>query len=147
MQIYIADFEAFKTTDNIFSVKEICFINLLNPMFDVKHSLLTVTKKNLNMRTARYLTKYYHRLPIRTIYDEARLPFIPCGSIILIKGEEKSRHLQELYPNCTVFDPFSYHIESLSKYTIYSKCAFFEHGQCCAYKKCIQLLKYFYMHT
>lgn len=147
MRIYVSDFEAFKTSDNIFLVKEICFINLLNPVFDTKHSLLTVPMKNLNKQTARYLTKYHHRLPIATIYDEDQLPFIPNGSILLIKGYEKTEHLRKLYPHCIVLDPFSNNVTSLSNFTIYSNCEYFNHGQHCAYKKCLILLKHFHMHT
>ena len=143
MRIYVTDFEAFRSS-NIYVIKELCIMNILNPLFDMQHVMLTISTK-LDQPTSRYLTSQHHKIPVLTQYDQEQLPYIPDGSILLIKGLEKMRHLQGVYTKCIVMDPFTNNVNSFKKLTTEMTCKYYNHGQHCAYKKCIILLKHFFL--
>lgn len=145
--LYVADFEGY-TVDNELVPKEICMINILDPIFKSHHIMLRpykIPQSVKDKRTASYLLNHHHHIPLFTAYDQFHLPYIPNGSIILIKGTDKVNIMKKLYTNCIVVDPFTTTTHtSFNHITHFSnvKCKFYSHGEKCALKKCYYLYNY-----
>ena len=145
MRVYIADFEGYYM-ENQFIIKELCLMNLLHPLSDTYHVMLHMEKhpkSKKDLRTARWLLTQWHHLPMKTIFDVTQVPAIPNGSILLVKGLEKTQKIREIYPYCIVMDPFTNCVDSFNTYNIYHACKYFKHGTHCAYKKCVYLQQQF----
>lgn len=138
MGVYIVDFEGFRVNGRLV-IKELCVMNILQPIIDLQHVMLhldAIPFTSKDLKTASYLTRYHHGLPLITPYDQFTIPYIANGSTILMTGGlEKQETIKNLYPTCFVHDLY------LSAKPIeYSTCKFFTHTTC-AYAKCISIYK------
>jgi len=135
MTIYIVEIECFYI-DGEYKIKEICVMNLLHPFRNLQHKMMIVKtpSKEGDFRTNRYLTNYFHKIPLHTSYDLTTLPYIPTGSMVLTHGEQKQKTLQQIYKDCLVINIFP--TISYKNYSCIVRCPYFIHGINCSFNKC-----------
>lgn len=113
MEPYVIDFQAFKTPDNNFLIKELCIVGVRSNV--CVHAIVkpNVQYENLciEMRcNVHYLTKYFHGIPWTHGYvnweDTLSLlqNTVHNASVIYIKGSERATYIRSLCKNITVID-------------------------------------------
>ena len=144
MPIYIADVECFQV-DGALVAKELAIINILAPLVECWHILLKPTRlptRRKDKRTARYLTRFHHGLPLKSPeFEVSEVPNISIDSVIIMRGDDsKQKCIQSLYPDCLVLC-----LEVEKNSNCEHECKFYEHSlKHCAFSKAISL--YYDMH-
>lgn len=109
----IFDCQGFKTTSNVFIVKEIAFSLLCNKsVVSTGHYVIHYATpfKELDTTTAAWLTKNHHQLDIHSVgvpleYAlQALNSIIPAQTLVLVKGVEKVLWVKNLLPSYTIIN-------------------------------------------
>ena len=156
MAIYFIDFEAFQYKDEAFVIKELCVLNVDRPLLPLYfmfgpvepwHMLSTSARKQY-----RYQSKHIHGLEWSEgvsrycrscVLHHIKLAFPLCmAGIFYVMGKEKTEFLTGEFPDLN-FVEYNITFNNLPLLPSNLVCYHREHGEHCAYRKCLRLCHHY----
>lgn len=147
MSVLFIDFEAYQDDDANYLIKELCIMdvdNILKPfyyMFTFSESMESFSKSA--QKTNNYLLHRRHHL----LWPDGDCKFdpalilqdLPSNALYYVKDQingKKINTLKHFFPNLRIVN---YNSKNLLHIPNNIKCPYYNHGDFCAYKKCLRL--------
>ena len=152
MSVFFIDIEAFQDDNADYLIKELCIMNvdnILQPfhyMFDMTESMGSLSKRA--QTTNEYLRLWRHHLrwidgdsnfdPSRILND---LKSIPNDALFYVNDHVNGKKINTLNKYLPNFRIVNYNLNEPSQLNIPDNifCPYYNHGDYCAYKKCLKL--------